>query len=187
MFAIDKTRNQIVNEDRSSDVPSPIFIGFFSGGSSNSDPNIGFSSGVVSISVSTMFPPSSRDWAGRIEEQQVRLAIDALNHAESGDKALDAERRFKLANKTYSLYILQNSPEKAELLRMLFSNCSVDALSATPVYRKTFDMIFKRVEKKEWSGRRDSNPRPSGPKPDALPGCATPRLTLGYRSCDEFL
>ena len=28
----------------------------------------------------------------------------------------------------------------------------------------------------EWSGRRDSNPRPSGPKPDALPGCATPRL-----------
>src|SRR5690606_15943193 len=27
-----------------------------------------------------------------------------------------------------------------------------------------------------WSGRRDSNSRPSGPKPDALPGCATPRL-----------
>lgn len=27
-----------------------------------------------------------------------------------------------------------------------------------------------------WSGRWDSNSRPSGPKPDALPGCATPRL-----------
>jgi hypothetical protein len=26
-----------------------------------------------------------------------------------------------------------------------------------------------------WSGRKDSNLRPSGPKPDALPGCATPR------------
>jgi hypothetical protein len=26
-----------------------------------------------------------------------------------------------------------------------------------------------------WSGRRDSNPRPSAPKADALPGCATPR------------
>src|SRR5436853_4915641 len=25
------------------------------------------------------------------------------------------------------------------------------------------------------SGRRDSNPGPSGPKPDALPDCATPR------------
>ncbi|CAN0573316.1 unnamed protein product, partial [Laminaria digitata] len=31
------------------------------------------------------------------------------------------------------------------------------------------------------SGRRDSNPRPSGPKPDALPGCATPRMNrLNY-------
>ena len=26
-----------------------------------------------------------------------------------------------------------------------------------------------------WSGRRDLNPRPSAPKADALPGCATPR------------
>ena len=30
-----------------------------------------------------------------------------------------------------------------------------------------------------WSGRQDSNLRPSAPKADALPGCATPRL----RSC----
>ena len=28
----------------------------------------------------------------------------------------------------------------------------------------------------EWSGRQDLNLRPSGPKPDALPGCATPRV-----------
>ena len=27
----------------------------------------------------------------------------------------------------------------------------------------------------EWSGRLDSNQRPSVPKTDALPGCATPR------------
>src|ERR1700739_243516 len=29
-----------------------------------------------------------------------------------------------------------------------------------------------------WSGRRDSNPRPSAPKADALPDCATPRRWL---------
>lgn len=28
---------------------------------------------------------------------------------------------------------------------------------------------------RSWSGRRDSNPRPPGPKPGALPGCATTR------------
>jgi hypothetical protein len=30
--------------------------------------------------------------------------------------------------------------------------------------------------KENWSGRQDLNLRPSGPKPDALPDCATPRL-----------
>ena len=29
-----------------------------------------------------------------------------------------------------------------------------------------------------WSGRQDLNLRPSGPKPDALPGCATPRSSV---------
>src|SRR5262245_48204539 len=33
---------------------------------------------------------------------------------------------------------------------------------------------------KEWSGRRDSNTRPSAPKADALPGCATPRRIVRY-------
>src|SRR6266567_1419568 len=35
----------------------------------------------------------------------------------------------------------------------------------------------KLIEREEvgWSGRRDSNPRPSAPKADALPDCATPR------------
>jgi hypothetical protein len=33
----------------------------------------------------------------------------------------------------------------------------------------------------KWSGRRDSNPRPSDPQSDALPGCATPRDQLDYR------
>ena len=95
------------------------------------------------------------DW--RMEEQQVRMAIDGFNHAEHGDKALDAARIFELANKAYSLYVSQDSTEKAKLLRMLFSNCSVSDVSVTPVYRKPFDLICKRVEKEEWSGRLDSN------------------------------
>ncbi len=33
---------------------------------------------------------------------------------------------------------------------------------------------------REWSGREDSNLRPPGPKPGALPGCATPRHTRGF-------
>ena len=42
-------------------------------------------------------------------------------------------------------------------------------------------MTFKKRDLKQsvfafLSGRQDSNLRPPGPKPGALPGCATPRL-----------
>ena len=95
------------------------------------------------------------DWG--MEEQQVKIAIQGLSSAEMGDRALDAQRIFELANKAHSLYVSQNPVEKAKLLRMLFSNCSVGAVSVTPTYRKPFDMIAKRARLEEWSGRLDSN------------------------------
>ena len=79
------------------------------------------------------------DW--RMEEQQVKMAIQGLTSAETSDRALDAERIFELRNEAYSLYVSPNPTEQAKLLRMLFLNCSIDALSATIVYRKPFDAI----------------------------------------------
>ena len=38
--------------------------------------------------------------------------------------------------------------------------------------------MLQKPNFRNWSGRQDSNLRPSGPKPDALPGCATPRPKL---------
>lgn len=93
----------------------------------------------------------------RMEEQQVRLALDDLASFENADSALDAQRVFELSNKAYLLYFSQGSTEKAKLLRMMCSNFSVDALSATPTYRYPFDVIFKRAKLEEWSGRLDSN------------------------------
>ncbi|SRR5581483_505421 len=37
------------------------------------------------------------------------------------------------------------------------------------------ERLLGRVRDYFWSGREDSNLRPLGPKPSALPGCATPR------------
>jgi hypothetical protein len=62
------------------------------------------------------------DW--RMEEQQVKMAIQGLSDAETSDRALDAQKIFELANKAHLLYVSQDSTEKAKLLRMLFSNCS---------------------------------------------------------------
>ena len=58
------------------------------------------------------------DW--RSEEHQVKMAIQGLSNAEAGDRPLGAQRIFELANRAYSLYVSQNSVEKAKLLKMLF-------------------------------------------------------------------
>jgi hypothetical protein len=113
-----------------------------------------------------------------MEEQQVKMAIQGLSNAETRDRALDAQRIFELANSAYSLYVSQNPAERAKLL---FSNCSVDAVSVAPTYRKPFDIVFERARLEEWSGREDSNLRPPGPEPGALPDCATPRMLAAVR------
>lgn len=114
----------------------------------------------------------------RMEEQQVKMAIQGFTSGETGDRALDAQKIFELANSAYYLYVSRNPVEKAKLLRMVVSNFSVDAVNVCPTYRKPFDMIVKRAQKEEWSGREDSNLRPPGPEPGALPDCATPRNLL---------
>ena len=85
------------------------------------------------------------DW--RMEEQQVRMAIQGFASAETSDKALVAERVFELANCAYSLHVLQNPTEQAKLHRMLLSNCLIDALSTTPVCREALDDIISRAER----------------------------------------
>src|SRR5947209_20067692 len=94
----------------------------------------------------------------------------------NGSQMLDVQRVLELANRACSLYLTRNHHERAQLLKKVLLNCSTDGVSLTPTYRKPYDLIFKRAQNQEWSGRRDSNPRPSAPKADALPGCATPRL-----------
>jgi site-specific DNA recombinase len=108
------------------------------------------------------------DW--RAEEQQIQFAINGLKQQPSSDRVLDVQRILELANKACYLYFTRNNADRAELLKKVLLNCSIDAVSLTPTYRKPFDIIFNRVQKKEWSGREDLNLRPPGPEPGALPG-----------------
>ena len=70
----------------------------------------------------------------------------------------------------HSLYLTRKPAEQAELLGKVLLNCSIDAVSLYPTYRKPFDMIYRRAKNHEWSGREDLNLRPPGPEPGALPG-----------------
>ena len=100
------------------------------------------------------------DWLQ--EEQQVQFALAGLKQADEPKRLLTASRTLELANKAYSLYVRQNPAEQAKLLKMVLSNCKVDAVSIMPSYRKPFDLIFARAKNEEWRALRDSNSRPSG-------------------------
>jgi hypothetical protein len=73
------------------------------------------------------------------------------------EKLLDDVRILELANKAYFLYPKQPLAEKAKLLRIVLSNCKIDATSVDPTYRKPFDLIFQRVRNEEWLPGLDSN------------------------------
>ena len=100
----------------------------------------------------------STEW--QEEEQTLLASFRELERAENPERALDRVRILELANKAHSLYVTQTPQEKAKLLRMVLSNCSVDAVSAYPTYRKPFDMIFERAKTGEWWAWVDLNYRP---------------------------
>ena len=103
------------------------------------------------------------------EERQVQQAIDTMAQPKA-DIVLNAQRTLELAKNAYFLYLTQKPAEQAELLKKVLLNCSIDAVSVTPTYRKPFDMIFERAKSKEWSGWADLNCRPLAPQASALPG-----------------
>jgi site-specific DNA recombinase len=100
-------------------------------------------------------------WARKAAEWQSEK--DQIEHAVRGlglfkpERVLDAVKILELANKAYSLYVTQSAEEKAKLLRLVLSNCSIDAVSLYPTYRKPFDLIFERTKNEEWRGREDLN------------------------------
>ena len=104
------------------------------------------------------------------EETEIESALQAATGAKSAERLLDAKRILELAQRAYSLYLTRKPAEQADLLRKVLLNCSMDAVSITPTYRKPFDMIFKRAKRKEWSGWADLNCRPLAPQASALPG-----------------
>ena len=103
----------------------------------------------------------ARSEAWNREERQILMVLKGLEQ-HSPDRILDGVRILELANKAYFLYLRQPPSEQAKLLRMVLSNCKVDAATLYPSYGKPFDLIFECTKKEGWRARRESNSRPSG-------------------------
>ena len=93
------------------------------------------------------------------EEGQILESLRCLNSPCDEHQVLNSTRILELANKAHFLYLRQTAVERAKLLRMVVSNCRVDAVSLYPVYKKPFDMIARRAKTEEWRPQGDSNPR----------------------------
>ena len=101
----------------------------------------------------------ANEW--QAEEQQTLMALQGLEESQP-DRVLNGVRILELANKAYFLYLKQTPAEQTKLLKIVLSNCSIDAVNVYPTYRKPFDLIFDQGKTKGWCARRDSNSRPSG-------------------------
>jgi hypothetical protein len=100
----------------------------------------------------------SDEW--RTEEQRICADLLALERVKP-ERMLDGARNLELAHKAHFLYLKQTPEEQAKLLKIVVSNCSIDATTVYPTYRKPFDLIFTHGKNEGWRARRDSNPRPS--------------------------
>ena len=98
------------------------------------------------------------------EEARITTQIHSLKEPDFEDRLVNVHRILELAQNAHSLYLTRNPAEQAELLRSVLLNCSIDAVSLYPTYRSPFDLLAKRVENEQWSGREDLNLRPPGPE-----------------------
>ena len=102
------------------------------------------------------------DW--QAEEARVTAQLRSIKEPNLEERLIDVHRILELAQTAHSLYLTRKPAEQAELLKMMLLNCSLDAVSLYPTYRSPFDLIAKRVENEEWSGRADLNCRPLAPQ-----------------------
>jgi site-specific DNA recombinase len=96
------------------------------------------------------------DW--ETEEFRIKSRIAEPKESEVKERLLNIARILELAHNAHSLYLTRKPAEQAELLQKVVWNCSIDAVSLYPTYRKPFDLIFKRAKNEELVGERGFEP-----------------------------
>lgn len=107
------------------------------------------------------------------EEQNIQTKL-AKRDQDCGSVMWTLERLLKLASQAADLYAGSNTVQKNALLRCIYSNCLLSKEKLEIIMKKPFQLMLEGLESAKWSGRRDSNPRPHGPEPCALPSALRP-------------
>ncbi len=96
-------------------------------------------------------------WQEELTDLQLALASSAPSV--SRDEFLrKVAAPIELAQSAARQYLTHNTTQKAEVLRAMLSNCTMNEGSLTVSMRKPFDVLAKMKESEDWLGDRDSNP-----------------------------
>jgi len=95
----------------------------------------------------------SNEW--RAEEQRLCTEILSLEETKP-ERLVDGVRILELAHKAHFPYLKQTPEVQAKLMKMVVSNCSIDATSLYPTYRKPFDLIFTTGKNEGWCAQGDN-------------------------------
>jgi len=90
-----------------------------------------------------------------IERKTAKLRLTDENYY------ITAEYLLKLASKASQLFESSEPREKRLLLKMTLQNLVLDGKKARYSWIKPFDQVANYASRQAWSGRRDSDPRPS--------------------------
>ena len=120
------------------------------------------------------------------EAQRADAAEEIQRLTRTSAKTLDyAINVFELANRAYDLLISREPRDQRPLLEVLLSNSVLAEGRVTVTFASPFDVLANPPSEAKnengdpgspdrrhsvWSGRQDSNLRPPGPEPGALPG-----------------
>ena len=101
-----------------------------------------------------------RSDAWRKEERRLRSQLAIEVPCVTTDELVDrAREQFELLQAARDEYLTQSPPERAKLLRLLVSNCTVRDGSLDFGMRSPFHLIKQAAETGDWRRRWDSNPR----------------------------
>ena len=118
-----------------------------------------------------------------------RGAADSLNPAVCEHSTRGANPRhctdFRTREQGLFSDLRQGPAERAKLLRIVLSNCLLDAASVYPAYRKPFDLILVRANSKEWWALKDLNLRPTDYESAALTAELRARALIST-TCTNF-
>ena len=106
-----------------------------------------------------------RKWTHRTDA----LEADLESVIEAPEPFLDdVQAAFELLERASSMYLMQSHEERARLLRVLVSNCSLKGENLDPVYKKPFGAVAIGVQTGEWWACLDSNQGPPAYQASAL-------------------